>query len=490
MKHMNRILALALALIMVLGLATTASAAAMEGTQTGGSITVLEPENGATYKAYQIMYLEHFDAEKETIIYKVNSDWEAWLRSQTEYVAVDEDGYVSWVEGADAADFAEAAKGELSTKSPAGSVTAEDGEAVISDLTLGYYLVDTNLGSLCSLDTTTPNASVKEKNEVPAIDKQVKEDSTNEWGKLNDADINQTVEFKATITVQKGAENYIVHDQMSEAFDFLGVTSVELKAGGVVSADNYTVTPNAVHNEGKHAGKTCTFDLAFDNDYIASLAPGTEIYVLYAGKLNEKANVKTGIPNSIDMQFGDLNDPEWTPTSVTKTYTWDMSIIKEDGKSKEKLAGAEFKLTTDKEGKNALKFHALENNQYEVCAMEAGTEEGKCSKTHVTSFTTDDSGNIYIKGIDAATYHLHEVNPPAGYNKLDGSIEVVITAEENDDATELSYQTVNKTIENNTGVELPDTGGVGTTIFYIVGGLLAVAAVVLLVTKKRMASAE
>ena len=479
MKHMNRILALALALIMVLGLATTASAAG------AGSITVTNPHDGAVYNAYQILELEHFDAENQKFIYKATPAWITWLRTQTQYVSVDDEGYVTWVEGAKAADFADAAKDLLDGKPIAGTVTAAGGAATIDGLALGYYLIDTTLGALCSLDTTAPTANVTEKNEVPVVTKEVKEDSTGKWGKVNDADINQVVEFKATVTVQKGAENYIIHDLMSEELNFLGITSVKI-GDTVVSADNYTLTPNVAHTEGAHKNRTCTFDLEFKNEFIETLEPGTVITVLYTAKLNEKAVVATGVPNELDMQYGDKNDPEWTPTHVTKTYTWDMNIIKVDGKTKEALAGAEFKLTTDEAGEKALKFHALGNNKYEVCAA----EDGKCSNVHVTSFTTDASGKVSIEGLDSGKYYLHEIKAPAGYNKLGAAVEVEIVAEETNSGTEMSYTPVEKSIENNAGVELPDTGGIGTTIFYIVGGMLAVAAVVLLVTKKRMAAAE
>lgn len=486
MKHTNKIIALVLALMMVLSLATTASAAAMEGELDGGSITITSAVEGATYKAYQILYLESYDADHNAYSYKANSDWAEWLKAQTTFVSVDDDGYVTWVEGASAADFAAAAQTQLAGKTAAGSDTADASGAEITGLKLGYYLVDTNIGALCSLDTTNPNAEVEEKNEVPDIDKEVKEDSNDAWGKVNDADAGQIVEYRATVTVQKGAENYIVHDRMDEALDFVRISSVTVNGQEVADA-NYDVDYNVSHAEGhKHAGKTCTFDIAFDNDYIADLAAGTQIVILYEGKLNEKALVKTGIPNEIDMQFGDENDSEWTPTIVTKTYTWDLKVIKVDGKDKvTRLAGATFKLTADEAGETPIRFHDMGDNKYRVCADTA------CAEEHVTEFTTTEAGEIYIECLDADIYYLHEVNAPTGYNKLADPIEVEIKANVvTGETVTMSYSTVEKTIENNAGVELPDTGGIGTTIFYALGGILVVAAVVLLVTKKRMASGK
>lgn len=114
-----------------------------------------------------------------------------------------------------------------------------------------------------------------------------------------------------------------------------------------------------------------------------------------------------------------------------------------------------------------------------------------------TVFTTPENGTFTISGLDAGTYYLEEIKAPAGYNMLKEPIEIVITASI-DQTTGVGTATVtyNRTstgdvkVENQTGTELPSTGGIGTTIFYIVGSLLAVGAVILLVTKKRMGKTE
>lgn len=146
MKLSRKILSLVLALVMVMGLAATAFA---EGNaETTGSITITNALKGEAYKAYQILYLESYDAEKKIYAYKANSAWEEWLKTQTAYVSFNDQGYVTWVEGASAADFAKAAKGQLSGKTPDGQVKpSENGSATISNLKLGYYLVDSAVGA-------------------------------------------------------------------------------------------------------------------------------------------------------------------------------------------------------------------------------------------------------------------------------------------------------------------------------------------------------
>ena len=213
MKYVRKSLALLLALILVLALGGTAFA---EGET--GSITINDAVVGQTYTIYQILDLEsysHTTDEKGNITatgayaYKANSAWETWLRTQTTYVSFDAQGYVTWVENADAAAFAKAAQKYAKDNSIAnqGSVTATTATVSFTGLDLGYYLVDTTLGTLCSLDTTNPTVVMEEKNEVPTNVKTVEEDSTNVYGEKNDADIGQTVNFKSVITAQAGAEN-------------------------------------------------------------------------------------------------------------------------------------------------------------------------------------------------------------------------------------------------------------------------------------------
>ncbi len=477
MKNMRKLFAMVLAIIMVMSLATTAFAT-MEGELTGGSITINDAVSGQTYKAYQILYLESYNAAAGTYAYKANSAWAKWLAEQTAYVSIDGQGYVTWVKDADPAAFAKAAQIEAAKMTADAEIKASSATVKFENLKLGYYLVDTTLGSLCSLNTTKPDAVIKEKNEAPTVTKEVQEDSNNSWGEKNDADINQTVNFKATIIVQEGAENYILHDTMSAGLSYTGITSVKI---GDATVDDAKYTVYTACTDG------CTFEVVFDNDYIATLAAGTKIVVSYSATLNENAIVGLpGNPNKVILQYGDKNNPSYTPDKITTTYTWDMKVIKyaENDGAEVMLANATFKLSTDNTGVNVIKFHKLTTaNEYEVCANTA------CTKEHVTEITTDATGTFHIEGLDAGTYYLTETAAPAGYNKLAGPVEVVITGA-TVEGESLTYTTVEKKILNQAGAELPTTGGMGTTLFYIFGGILMVGAAVLLVTKKRMASAE
>jgi len=490
MKLAKRMMAAILTMVLALGLVSTALAA-QEGKLTGGKITITNAESGQTYNAYQILYLESYSVDGEgnatgAYSYKANSAWADWLATQKDFVSIDEQGYVTWVQNASVVTFAKLAQ-EHAVGLDADKTATATGEAVVlEDLKLGYYLVDTTLGTLCSLDTTNPVAVMEEKNEAPSVTKEVQEDSTSAWGETNDADINQTVIFKATITVQAGAENYVLHDVMSEGLTYVDVQSVKIGETDVPAEEYEVTTPGTeTSTEGK-AVEVCTFEVAFDDDYIAGLEAGTQIVVEYTAILNEKAVVGLdGNTNKVRLQYGDENHPTYTPFDETITYTWDAKVVKYTKQNGQEvvLADATFKICTDNAGENALKFHVLGENKYEHCA-----KDGCPVEKHVTEITTDATGTFAIEGLDTATYYLHETVAPAGYNKLAAPVEIAIvglTPKSETDNT-LEYKTVETKVENMAGAILPETGGIGTTIFYVVGAALVLGAVVLLVTKMRM----
>ena len=482
MKYVRKSLALLLALILVLALGGTAFA---EGET--GSITINDAVVGQTYTIYQILDLEsysHTTDEEGNITatgayaYKANSAWETWLRTQTTYVSFDAQGYVTWVENADAAAFAKAAQKCAKDNSidNQGSVTAATTPVSFTDLKLGYYLVDTTLGTLCSLDTTNPNVVMEEKNEVPTNVKTVEEDSTNVYGEKNDADIGQTVNFKSVITAQAGAENYVFHDKISTGLTYTGVTGITLN-DTTVDAANYTVVTTGLTDG-------CTFEVRFTQEFWDTLKANDQIVVSYTATLNENAVIAgEGNPNTSKVSYGDSSNTKYTPDSQTKTYTWDVDVFKYtmNGETEKALAGATFTLSKNTDGSNPIALVSKGNNVYRVAKTgETGT---------VTEITTDATGKFTIKGLDADTYYLTETKAPAGYNKLPSAVTIVIGENGVVNGTTEAPQGVNEVkVLNQTGTELPSTGGMGTTLFYVLGSVLVVGAVVLLVTRKRMSN--
>lgn len=480
MKQIKKLASVCLALIMALALAVPAFAA-QEGTLTGGSITINDAVSGQTYNAYQILYLESYNATSKAYAYKANSAWETWLRTQTSYVSFDAQGYVTWVAATDDATvqaFAKLAQAQIGAKTADATATAESANVTLSGLKLGYYLVDTTLGTLCSLDTTNPNATIEEKNEVPVNVKTVEEDSTGNYGGTNDADIGQTVNFKSTITAQAGAENYVFHDTMSAGLTYTGVTGITLN-GAAVDVSNYTVVTEGLTDD-------CTFEVRFTQTFCDTLKANDQIVISYTATLNENAVIAgDGNPNTSKVSYGDSSNTKYTPDSQTKTYTWDLDILKyANGDESKVLENAQFVLLNSAETKVATIVSGKITGWVDVPA--AG-QDGTITWPANTVLTTDANGKIEIDGLDADTYYLREVKAPDGYNKLANDIKVEITGATTDaDTGTLTYTTVVAKVNNNSGAELPSTGGIGTTIFYVLGAVLVVGAGVVLVTKKRM----
>ena len=478
MKYVRKSLALLLALILVLALGGTAFA---EGET--GSITINNAVVGQTYTIYQILDLESYNASANAYSYKATTAWSGFINSddiKDIYVSVDGQGYVTWNTGADEVAFAKAAQKYAKDNSikNQGTETAASATVSFTGLKLGYYLVDTTLGTLCSLDTTNPSVVMEEKNEAPTNEKLVEEDSKvstgDAWGTTNDADIGQTVNFKSTITAQPGAENYVFHDTMSAGLTYTGVTGITLN-GATVDASNYTVVTENLTDG-------CTFEVIFTQTFCDTLKANDKIVISYTATLNENAVIAgDGNPNTSKVSYGDSSNTKYTPESQTTTYTWDVDVLKytKNGETETALAGAKFTLSKSADGSSPIALVSKGNNVYRVAKTgETGT---------VTEITTDATGKFTIQGLDADTYYLTETAAPAGYNKLAGAVTIVIGENGVVNGTTEAPQGVDEVkVLNQSGTELPSTGGMGTTLFYVLGSVLVLGAVVLLVTRKRM----
>ena len=476
---MKRVTSILLALALLLALAGTAVAA-----EDKGSITIDNAIVGKTYTIYRIFDLNSHNTDYSAINYTVSEKWTAFFAEGAPgraYVDIDKTyGYVVWKTGASPANFAAEAIKFAADKGIAhdGQAVAAPGTVKFDDLALGYYLVKSDLGALCSLDTTMPNVTIKEKNSESTVDKQVQEDSTGDYGDHNDADIGQTVNFRTTIYVVDGEpKNYVLHDTMSAGLTF-DPASVAVTIGERTLAKNtdYTLVTSGLTDG-------CTFEVQFKDGV---LKPNDVVEVAYSAEVNEYAVIGgTGNDNKTHLTYSDT--PKSTGERLTKTYVWQFDVFKyamRDGKEIP-LAGAQFVLYKTV---NDEKFYAQAANG----KITGWTDDQK----YATVFETPDNGKFVIAGLDADTYYLEETKAPDGYNRLKEPVNVVITANIASGKTVTATITYNETatgtvrIENQTGVELPSTGGIGTTVFYVIGGLLMGVAVVLLVTRKKMSTSK
>lgn len=481
MKHMKRFVALFAALALVLAMAVPAFA---DTAETTGSITINNTVDGTKYEVYRIFDLESYDKDAGKYSYKLSTEWEnAGFASYTgvnEYFTVNKNGYIEWTQEKkdDGAGFAELAKSFLEAHKDLksdGEATATSGTAKVENLTLGYYLINTSLGSLCALNTTNPDATLNEKNGVPSVDKVIVEGGNSV--KSNNAGIGDKVNYKVTVNVTAGnTSKYVLHDTMT-GLDFNNDVKITSTKNGVLTS-GYTVKTTGLSDS------TCTFEIVFED---SALVAGDTLTVEYSGTVNESAVIGgNGNKNENHLQFGNKN----TPSSETKTYVWKVNVhkytVEKTGEttSEKALAGAKFVLSRGNEGEK----------EYAVMTGNKVTSwEKEFSKA--TVLTTDGANDLIYEGLDAGNYQLIETEAPTGYNKLKKPIDVKITASNGSatvaykDADESQYETATGTtvkVLNNAGTVLPGTGGIGTTIFYLIGGGLMVAAAVLLIAKKRM----
>ena len=361
MKHAKKLVSILLAMVMVLSMSTAVFAA--KGTNdNSGSITINNAETGHTYNAYQILVLESYNTEAKAYSYKANPAWDGWLKEQTQYVSIDAQGYVTWVKDADAAAFAKAALAHAKEASinPVDTKTAESTTVAFTGLNLGYYLVDTTLGTLCSLNTTTTDVEMYEKNEQPPVKKEVKEDSTGNWGDENTAEIGDVVEFRTTIGAKPGAEGYVLHDVMTEG---LTLDPDSIEATGLTKGQDENNGDYHVVTTGLNDG--CTFEVVFHQSYLDTITEDTDIVVTYSAVVNEKAVIYDGVnTNKTKLQFGEDNRDE-TTWDETKTYTFKVDVVKTDGDNKV-LDGAQFKLYDAKTGGNEIALVEVSDGVYRL----------------------------------------------------------------------------------------------------------------------------
>ena len=398
------------------------------------------------------------------------------------------------------------------------------GTATIAVPGAGYYFVTTTTGALCSLDTTEPTAKIVEKNSVPDVDKKVSDKAGEGWSDKTDLDVGDTAYFKIEVTTGVGNNGDItLHDTMTESLTLNRKTGEEdaditftiTDKNGVVDPANYTITYGASHTTGEGddaVTTTCTFDIVFKAAYILALGDNETITVQYDATLNEGARIyPLDNPNTTHIDYSNQSSTEKT----VKVYSYEFDIVKVDTEGN-LLPGAEFTLT-----RNAATKRDGETDPIKFVKEGDGYRVAKDGEEGTTTILASEDGKYHIYGLDAGVYTLTETKAPTGYNLLKDPVTIVVkgvadgeqqghiyngsgdswqtalyketvsetvTDAEGQETTTETEKVLPDTVEvvNDTGTELPSTGGIGTTIFYIVGGVLLLGAVVVLIARRRM----
>ena len=478
MKLIKKIAAIMFAFMMVVSMSTNVKAESGVNNNTNGSITITDANPKQSYDLYQILTLDSYNTTDSAYSYTLSEKWNGFLEANgvNAYLKTNERGYVEWV--GDTTDesrtrsFIELALNYAKTKNIVADATLKNNQETKQSLTkdglsLGYYLVKTTTGSLCSLKTTIPHAYITDKNGVPAVEKKVKK-LNDEWGKENSANIGDTVDFKTTITAQPGAQNYVLHDTMTKGLTFNN--DIKVEKGNTILTENQEYELVETRTDG------CTFEIKFKEKFLKTLLANDTITVTYTATLNDKAVIEgVGNTNETELVYGNENHTE---KSETKTYTYGFNVFKYTGTEKP-LKGAQFSLYTEEscDNDNAIKFSTT-GNVYRY------DENGA-----ITVLESPEGGRFTVEGLKAGEYWLKEIEAPDGYNKLKDPIKVTITQLDNGNkqisiGAGGTYGNDEVKVENNKGSLLPSTGGMGTTLIYLVGAALVLGSGIVLATKK------
>lgn len=419
-----------------------------------GEIKVTQTVEGKTYSIYKIFDLTQ---SGDKFSYTISDEWKTFFSSGagSQYIVdtntsgnlnpIVVNGQTKYINITDAniAEFAQAANKEIGNQTPTATETATRGELIFTGLKLGYYLVHPkgategtdNQNSVISLTSTKPTAVTKLKAKYPTIQKTVEEKSY-DYGK----EIAYTLTGKVPDT--KGYKKYIytITDTLSSGLT-LNTGSVVVTVGGQPLNEHVTLT--------KEANRLIAeFDMISLQNKV-----GQEVKITYTASLNENAIIgKDGNDNKAELVYS--NDPHSDTTDKTedikKVYTGAIKVIKyEDGHEDNLLAGAKFKLKN-----NQGKFYKLDNGKV------TWVNEGEADEKITTK-----QGTVEFKGLENGKYYLVETEAPSGFNKLTEAVEVTVDYK---NQTASAYQEAR--VANNTGVELPGTGGMGKTVFVVLGG--------------------
>lgn len=503
MKHARKLTSLLLALVMVFALAVTVAADGTTGTTGTGSITISNAAKGETYTIYKL-----FDAtvseDGKSIAYTGKIP-----ESLNTYFTADTNGYISATgaakEGENMSDGLKTALKAWTANATAAATAKSDGSALnFNGLAYGYYVVTTTQGDmLISVDSTMPDVTIVDKNSSAPKDLSKTADSDNV--SIGDT-VTYTVRFKTSNYYGAGEDakeivSYNIEDTLPEFLSDVKVTSIIVDNDGneATTGDGDQVDVTA-----QFAKKKIVIDWYDEANSKFLYNNGATVTITYTAKVTEKAAIDgNGNTNKVTVTWTTKNGTVPGPGELKQEetiYTYAIALKKVNNKGTA-LPGAVFQFP----------FYVQTTPDANGAYIYAGTTPGEGLTNQIT---TPDSGVIVVKGVKSGTYEIKEVTAPAGYNKLTApvTVEAVKTGEtsthttvyldkdgnvvdETAKVTEVKVDIDNiaataLVVVNKAGTELPSTGGMGTTIFYVLGAVLVVGAGVLLVTKKRMSQSE
>ena len=521
MKFSKKVLPMVLAMAMVPTMSMTAFAAQTPTTVNGSAVDISEH----TFAAYQIFEGDYSEGKLSNVKWGSGVKADESGKKGFNYGGSDDAAVIAQEltkAGADANDFAKVAAQNLA------SAATATGTGTVTLAKAGYYLiVDTtdiaeggyDAKNLTLLKVTGDNQIITPnvKTDKPSVEKKVAENTKysqddgygDTYNDVADYNIGDSVDFHLIGAVPDmdnyDTYNYEFEDTLSDGLTVPALADIKVYLSNdkkVDQNDSELTNDTDLENNLKISISGQKISVAFkDLKEIKSIARGKYIIVEYSAILNANAVIGLdGNENKVKLKFS--NNPNGngtgeTPEDKVIVFTYELDTTKIDADNKKKLSGAEFKLI-NKDGKYAT----IENDK-----VTGWVVDEKAGSTLVSG----DDGLFKVIGLDAGDYKLKETKAPGGYNLISTPIDFIISATTtngqkwdgkpgsaltkleitvNNETTSGNTSTgiVTMNVENKSGSTLPETGGIGTTIFYVVGVILMLGAGVLLVTKKRMSS--
>lgn len=504
MRNMKKLKSILLALIMVFAMVSASYAQSVSPTSgTGnGKITIQNAAKGETYKIYKLFDARVSSTSGGSIAYTGNVPTPLgtyFTKDAAENIVPTDAAFKDPATKAEMSDGLKAAlKTWAGTSSHLLSAVSDGSTLAFESLPYGYYVVTTTQGETgISVDSTNHEVTIVDKNytEPKNIVKTVDDNNVSIGDTVTYTVTFQTSNYDGAGTDAKKIKAYTISDTLPDFLSNVNVTSI------IVDEDaNLTTTADQTDVTQQFSSKSITLSWYDNTNQKFRYKNGALVKLIYTAVVTDEAAIAgTGNENTVTVS--------WTPEGGTPDQIEDSETIstyafaiKKVNASGQPLAGAKFQLP----------FYVESTKDTDGAYIYAGTSAGSGLTNQLTT-TLADEGLIIIKGVEGnRDYSITEIDAPSGYNKLTDSFTVrpelltttstssvtyldedgniIQTSTSNSTEVHVDIDDIAATVQvvvNKTGIELPSTGGVGTAMFYIIGGLLVVIAAVLFFVRKR-----